>query len=137
MEKIIGIGVDIIEVDRIRDLMIRKGDRLHGYVFTDIEMDVAQGGHYPRLAGRFASKEAVSKALGQGISGIGWNEIEIANEPSGKPYVRLLGRAKQLADKLGVKSVFISISHTNSLAIAFAIAVGGETFEDCNCQRDA
>lgn len=131
--RIIGIGVDVIEVGRIRDLMERKGDRLHGRVFTDIEMDAAKGGHYDRLAGRFAAKEAVAKALGQGISGIGWNEIEIRNEPSGKPYVHLLGRALDLAKELGVESVLISISHTNTLAIAFAVAIGGGSLESRNC----
>jgi holo-[acyl-carrier-protein] synthase len=113
--------------------MERKGDRLHGRVFTDIEMDAAEGGHYEKLAGRFAAKEAVSKALGQGISGIGWNEIEIANEPSGKPYVRLLGRAEELAKERGAKAVFISMSHTDTLAIAFAVAVGGGNLENRNC----
>jgi len=131
--QVIGIGVDIIEVSRIRDLMERKGDRLHGRVFTDIEMDAAEGGHYEKLAGRFAAKEAVSKALGQGISGIGWNEIEIANEPSGKPYVRLLGRAKELARERGAKAIFVSMSHTDTLAIAFAVAVGGGNLENRNC----
>ena len=130
---VIGVGVDIIEVGRIRDLMERKGARLHGRVFTDIEMDAAEGGHYEKLAGRFAAKEAVSKALGQGISGIGWNEIEILNEPSGKPYVRLLGRAEELAKARGAKAVHISISHTDTLAIAFAVAVGGGNLESRNC----
>ena len=130
---VIGVGVDIIEVGRIRDLMERKGARLHGRVFTDIEMDAAEGGHYEKLAGRFAAKEAVSKALGQGISGIGWNEIEILNEPSGKPYVRLLGRAEELVRARGVKAIFVSISHTDTLAIAFAVAVGGGNLESRNC----
>jgi len=132
--QIIGIGVDVIEVSRIRRLMERKGDRLHGRVFTDIEMDAAKGGHYEKLAGRFAAKEAVSKALGQGISGIGWNEIEIRKAPSGKPYVQLSGRAETLARELGVSTVLISISHTDTLAVAFAVAVGGGKFEDCNCR---
>ena len=131
--QVIGIGVDIIEVSRIRDLMERKGDRLHGRVFTDIEMDVATGGRYDKLADRFAAKEAVAKALGQGISGIGWNEIEIRNEPSGKPYVRLLGRAEELAKGRGVKAVLVSISHTDALAMAFAVAIGGGSLESRNC----
>lgn len=76
----------------------------------------------------------MSKALGQGISGIGWNEIEIRKEPSGKPYVQLSGRAETLARELGVSTVLISISHTDTLAVAFAVAVGGGKFEDCNCR---
>lgn len=132
MSHVIGIGVDIIEVSRIRELMERKGDRLHGRVFTDIEMDAFEGGHYEKLAGRFAAKEAVSKALGRGMSGIGWNEIEIGNEPSGKPYVRLLGRAEELAKARGAKDILISISHTDTLAMAFAVAVGGGNLEGRN-----
>ncbi|NLS44951.1 MAG: holo-ACP synthase [Firmicutes bacterium] len=127
---LIGIGVDIIEVSRIRELMERKGERLRGRVFTDIELEAAKGGHYEKLAGRFAAKEAVSKALGQGISGIGWNEIEIMNEPSGKPFVCLHGRAKELAQARGIGTMLITMSHTEALAIAFAVAIGGKNVED-------
>lgn len=127
-----GIGVDIVEVDRVRELVERKADRLEGRVFTAAECDACRGGRYDKLAGRFAAKEAVSKALGTGISGIGWNEIEIAEEASGKPYVRLVGRAADLASSLGVTAVEVSIAHTESVAIAFAVAIGGGEIEGRN-----
>ncbi|MDK2930948.1 MAG: holo-[acyl-carrier protein] synthase [Bacillota bacterium] len=121
---VVGVGVDIVEVARIRELMERKGDRLEGRVFTSEEMKSSAGGRYDRLAGRFAAKEAVAKALGTGIRGFGWSEIEIAEEPCGKPYVRLTGRAANVAAQRGVVRVEVSIAHTRDTAIAFAVAIG-------------
>ncbi len=129
-EAIKGIGVDIIEVDRIRELVERKADRLEGRVFTRAELEACGNGHYDKLAGRFAAKEAVSKALGTGVSGIGWDEIEIVEDASGKPCARLTGRAAHLASRLGVAAVEVSIAHTAALAVAFAVAVGGVGSED-------
>ncbi|MFA5524397.1 MAG: holo-ACP synthase, partial [Tissierellales bacterium] len=74
------------------------------------------------IAGLFAAKEAVSKALGSGISGFKWTDIEIYTESSGKPCVRLLGKAKKLADTIGISNIHISISHSKENAVAFAIA---------------
>lgn len=121
---VVGVGVDIVEVARIRELMERKGDRLEGRVFTSEEMKSSAGGRYDRLAGRFAAKEAVAKALGTGIRGFGWSEIEIAEEPCGKPYVRLTGRVADVAAQRGVVRVEVSIAHTRDTAIAFAVAIG-------------
>ncbi|MGE5571677.1 MAG: holo-ACP synthase [Bacteroidota bacterium] len=126
-----GVGVDIVEVARIRELVERKGDRLEGRVFTADEMRASAGGRYDKLAGRFAAKEAVAKALGTGIRGFGWSEIAIAQGPGGKPCVRLTGRAADEAARRGVLRVEVSIAHTRDTAIAFAVAIGlgGGEFE--------
>ncbi|NPV53495.1 MAG: holo-ACP synthase [Firmicutes bacterium] len=131
-----GIGVDMIEIGRIAELMVRKGDRLSERVFTPRELECARDGRYHGLAARFAAKEAVAKALGTGVRGFGWNEIEIVENPSGAPAVVLHGRAVDVARRLGVGQVFVSLSHCDSYAIAFAIAVGGDhaSHESCDCR---
>lgn len=113
---ILGVGVDIIESERIRELCERSPafvDR----VFTQVEQDYAMNkpSKYLHLAGRFAAKEAVAKALGTSFS---WKEVEIVNESNGKPTVNLYGRAKKAAKGA---IVHISISHTERYATAFAI----------------
>lgn len=119
-----GLGVDIVEVDRIRRAMARWGEPFLHRVFTPAEL--ARGGTSPaaaeRLAGRFAAKEAVMKALGQGRRGVGWREIEITTDPSGKPGVHLSGRAAEISDRLGVRAWSLAISHTRLMAIAQALA---------------
>ncbi|MGE5594036.1 MAG: holo-ACP synthase [Betaproteobacteria bacterium] len=121
---VVGVGVDIVEVARIRELMERKGDRLVGRVFTPEEIGSAAGGRYDSLAGRFAAKEAVAKAFGTGVRGFSWGEVQIVEEPSGKPRVRLTGRAAEVAAQLGVVHVEVSIAHTRDTAVAVAIALG-------------
>ncbi|HKV43626.1 MAG TPA: holo-ACP synthase [bacterium] len=117
-----GLGVDIVEVDRIRRAVARWGEPFLHRVFTPAEL--ARGGTSPtaaeRLAGRFAAKEAVMKALGR--RGVGWREIEITTDPFGKPGVHLSGRAAEIADRLGVRAWSLAISHTRLMAIAQALA---------------
>lgn len=141
MTLIKGIGVDIIEVSRIKDLMERKGDRLRGKVFTEAELRYgAEGnkdGNYERLAARFAAKEAVSKALGTGFRGIRWSEIEIVNDPVGRPGVELHGGARALALAVGVEEILLTLSHCREYAVAQAIAIGGDSIEGSNQRRDA
>lgn len=119
-----GLGIDIVEVDRIRRAVARWGEGFLCRVFTPEEL--AKGSAAPataeRLAGRFAAKEAVMKALGIGRPGVGWREIEITIDPLGKPGVRLTGRAAIVADRLGVRAWRIAISHTRLMAIAEALA---------------
>lgn len=120
-----GLGIDIVEVDRIRRAVARWGDAFLCRVFTAGEL--ARGGARPsgvaeRLAGRFAAKEAVMKALGLGRRGVGWQEIEITTDALGKPGVRLTGRAAAVAERLGVRAWSIAISHTRLMAIAEALA---------------
>lgn len=119
-----GIGIDVIEVDRIRRATARWGDGFLSRVFTAGERRhaVAAQTSAERLAGRFAAKEAVMKALGLGWGRMAWREIEIESDPLGRPVVRLTGRAAQVAADLGVQAWFVSISHTRDLAVAHAVA---------------
>ena len=114
------IGTDIIEIERIRRSIERYGERFLNRVFTKDEMMIY--GHLPHaLAASFASKEAVMKVLGTGARGVAWREIETLNHPSGKPYIRLNGRARQAAEKLGIKEIDVSLSHSKEYATAVAI----------------
>jgi holo-[acyl-carrier protein] synthase len=114
------IGTDIIEIARIRYAIERYGERFLGRVFTKDEMMIY--GHLPHaLAASFASKEAVMKVLGTGNRGVAWREIEQLNHPSGKPFIRLSGRAKKVAEKMGIKEIDVSMSHCKEYATATAI----------------
>jgi holo-[acyl-carrier protein] synthase len=114
-------GVDIIEVDRIRQAAKRHGERFYRRVFTQAERQRC-GNSYPALAARFAAKEAVVKALGTGIGDVKWTEIEVVNNSQGGPEVRLYGTAAQLAAQLGLTEWALSLSHTRENAIAFVVA---------------
>ncbi len=115
------VGTDIIEVHRIREAMERWGERFLDRVFTDYERALCKQ-KPERLASRFAGKEAVMKALGTGARGLKWREIEIASESSGKPVVRLYGKAREKADSLGIRELTVSLSDTGENAIAFVVA---------------
>jgi holo-[acyl-carrier protein] synthase len=124
---ILGHGVDAAEVARVGRSVERFGDRFLDRVFTPAER--AYAGDGPRrdehLAARFAAKEAVFKALGTGwAEGVGWTDVEVVREASGKPAVRLSGGASERADRLGVKRWHISLTHTASVALASVIAEG-------------
>lgn len=116
-------GVDIIEVDRIDRAILRFGDRFFERFFTPQEL-IDAGGHTPALAVRFAGKEAVAKALGTGIGDVGWREIEIVKGTQRAPVLLLHGRARRLADRLGLEHWTISLSHTHEHAVAVAVATG-------------
>ncbi len=117
------VGVDIIEIARIREAIDRWGERFFQRVYTEAELRLCRNRPGP-LACRFAAKEAVMKALGTGVRGISWREIEILAEGSGKPLVNLLGRAKDKADSLGLDKLSISLSDSKEYAVAFVV---GET----------
>jgi len=119
-----GIGVDIVEVPRVERAVARWGEAFLGRVFTDAERRHAgpAPGAVQRLAGRFAAKEAVMKALGLGLRSMTWREIEIGTDPLGKPLVRLSGRAAAAAARLGADAWLVSISHTRALAVAQVVA---------------
>jgi holo-[acyl-carrier protein] synthase len=125
---ILGIGIDIVEVARIRAALVnpRTGGRFRERVFTETEIAYCsrrRNGH-ESFAARFAAKEATMKALGHGFGqGIGWREIEVVRG-DGAPSVRLYGGAQQYADALGVRRVHLSLTHTADLAIAYVIAEG-------------
>lgn len=117
------VGVDIAEVTRIARLVEEHGERFLNRVYTDGEIGYCRG-RLPELAARFAAKEAVLKALGTGLQGIGWHEIEVLPDALGKPVVRLSGRAQARARALGLAHFAISLSHTREYAVAFVVASG-------------
>lgn len=112
-----GVGTDIVEINRIRQNM---NPRFLDRIFTEVERNHI-GNKSHRAAGLFAAKEAVSKALGTGISGFGWHDIEILKKTSGQPYVRLHGNARELAAVKGIEEIEVSISHCRAYATAVAL----------------
>jgi holo-[acyl-carrier protein] synthase len=114
------IGTDIIEIQRIQYAIERYGERFINRVYTKDELQI-YGRLTHALAASFASKEAVMKVLGTGNRGVAWREIETLNHPSGKPYIRLSGRAKKVADELGLTEIDVSLSHCKEYATAVAI----------------
>lgn len=116
-------GVDLIEIERIRGVIQRHGTRFLGRVFTHQELAEA-GQNTASLAARFAAKEAVSKALGTGIGPIFWKEIEILRGPAREPVLYLHGSAAQLAREFDLHTWSISLSHTQTHAIALVVALG-------------
>lgn len=119
----ISTGVDIIEIHRLQRAVERWGHRFLAHVYTPTEVAFCRG-RVAELAVRFAGKEAISKALGTGIAGISWREMEILPDGRGKPLVFLHGRAAQRAQEMGLVEFAISLSHSNDHAIAFVVAVG-------------
>ncbi|WIV13453.1 NAD(P)H-hydrate dehydratase [Proteiniborus sp. MB09-C3] len=118
-----GTGIDIIEIDRIRSA-INNNTKFKERIFTKNELNYieSKNNNMNTIAGLFAAKEAVSKALGSGISGFKWTDIEIYSETSGKPSIMLLGKAKELANAKEISNIHVSISHNNDSAVALAVA---------------
>ena len=114
-------GVDIIEIPRIKKTLDRYGERFLKRIFTPDEIAYCRG-RSPNLAGRFAAKEATMKALGTGVRGVGWKDIEVIRAESGAPSVKLHGRAKARAEMLKVSELSLSISHSREVAVAFVVA---------------
>jgi holo-[acyl-carrier protein] synthase len=120
---ILRTGVDLIEIARIEEVVSRHGKHYLERIYTSAEMELC-GKRAESLAGRFAAKEAVAKALGSGIGDVDWKEIEILGDDQNAPVLHLNGKAAQKSDKLGLKSWSVSISHDQSQVIAFAVAIG-------------
>ncbi|HWB85443.1 MAG TPA: holo-[acyl-carrier-protein] synthase [Bryobacteraceae bacterium] len=121
---ILGTGIDLAEVARIRASIERFGDKFTGRIYTPIEIEYVESraNRYQRYAARFAAKEAGMKAIGTGWKrGVTWQDFEVANLPSGKPTLRLYGVAAAIADKLGVHSVSLSLTHTADIGMAHVI----------------
>jgi holo-[acyl-carrier protein] synthase len=116
-------GVDAAEIPRIAHAVERWGQRFLDRVYTPAEQHYCRGRPH-RLAGRFAAKEAISKVLGTGVRYVHWREMEILPDLRGKPTVWLSGRAAEVAARLGLGPIGISITHTGDLALAFAVALG-------------
>lgn len=124
--QVLSVGVDLVELDRIRRAAARHGERFLARIYTPDEL-ARYRKRLPELAVRFAAKEAVSKALGVGLNhisaqGIGWQEVETLPDPLGKPVVRLSGRARTLAEEQGLHNWAISLSHGRDYAVAFVVA---------------
>ena len=113
-------GVDIIEIERIRGVVERWGERFLRRIYTDGEISYCRG-RAQNLAARFAAKEATMKALGTGVRGVSWKDIEVVRDQGGAPSIRLYGRAVSRANKLGVKELALSLSHSRSYAVAFVV----------------
>ena len=121
---IVGLGVDIAEVERIQAAIGRHGQPFLKRVFTPNEIEYCERfkNKFERYAGRFAAKEATMKALGTGWGrGVRWVDIEVAREPGGRPTIRLAGEAARIAGGLGVKRISVSITHTEAEALAQVI----------------
>ena len=121
---IVGTGVDLAEVARIRAAIERYGKRFVERIFTPAEIAYVErkANRYERYAGRFAAKEAGMKAIGTGWKrGVRWRDFEVANLPSGKPTLRLHGEAAKVAERLGVRAISLSLTHTAELGMAHVI----------------
>jgi len=124
-----GIGVEIIETERIKELMKRYEDRAKIRLFTNAEIEYCERyiNKYENYSARFAAKEAFMKALGVGIgSGIRWVDIEVKNKDNGEPFIILHRKALEKSEELGVKRVYLSLSHNKNMAIAFVILRGND-----------
>jgi holo-[acyl-carrier protein] synthase len=126
---ILGTGVDIAETSRIERSLERHGERFTKRIFTPAEIAYCEKfkNRAERYAARFAAKEAAFKALGTGWGeGVGWLDVEVVHQPSGKPELVLTGRAQAVARDLRVTGMFISISHSDRYVVAVVIFEGND-----------
>lgn len=121
---IVGLGLDIAEVDRIEAAIRRHGAPFLERLFTPAEVGYCERhkNRFERYAARFAAKEAAMKALGTGWSqGVRWRDIEVTREITGKPTLRLAGAARKIAERMGANNISVSITHSGNLALAQVI----------------
>lgn len=126
MKGIFGIGIDVVEVERIAEMVERSGEAFLAKIFTAAERRYCESQKVPAIhyAARFAAKEAVSKSLGTGIGRrAGWLELEITRNPSGAPVLVLGGNAAEFAKENGIVEIQISLTHTQQYAAANALAI--------------
>lgn len=125
---VLGLGTDLIEIERIEKSIERFGARFLERVFTPGEIAYcrAKKGSAESFAARFAAKEAGAKALGTGIGrGVGWRDIEVVREQGQAPQIRWSGAAKARAEKMGIENARLSLSHSRDLAMAVVVVEGG------------
>ncbi len=121
-----GIGIDVVDVKRFRRLVEKRGHSFLRKIFTENEIEYAKSKKFfaAHMAGKFSAKESVKKALPEGARvGLNWADIEILNQPDGKPYVRLHGRAEKIMREFALTRVFVSVSHTDDIATSNAMVV--------------
>jgi holo-[acyl-carrier protein] synthase len=121
---IVGLGLDISEIDRIEAALTRHGTAILNRLYTPDEVAYCEShkNKFERYAGRFAAKEAGMKALGTGWRrGVRWRDIEVVRQPGGKPTLRLAGAALEIAENMGVKNISLTITHSGNLALAEVI----------------
>ena len=116
-------GVDLLEIFRLEEAVERHGERFLTRIYTKAERELCAG-NPASLAARFAAKEATAKALGTGLGIVAWNEIEILRAESGAPVLILSGKARAIADELGLREWSVSLSHTHEYAMAMVVACG-------------
>lgn len=122
---ILRTGVDIVEIDRLNSVSPAIRRRFIQRVYTPAEQAIL-GDENEALAGRFAVKEAVSKALGSGIGFVRWQDIEVLDGKYGEPILNLYGNAVKIAERLALTTWSVSISHSRTHAVAVAVAIGQE-----------
>jgi holo-[acyl-carrier protein] synthase len=124
---ILGIGVDVVKVERIAESLARFGERMERRLFTEGELAYCRSFRdpLPHLAARFAAKEAASKALGTGLSqGVGWKDFEVIQPGGRQPRLALQGRGRELFEALGCTTAHVSLTHDGGLAIATVVFEG-------------
>jgi holo-[acyl-carrier protein] synthase len=128
---VVAIGADLCDIDRMRDTMVRQ-PRFAERVFTTAERAYCNRRKDPaeRYAARFAAKEAVLKVLGTGLGGADFTDIEVVRRDSGKPELRVTGRAAEAASALGIRSWLITMSHSDQLAQVFVAGLGDPADQD-------
>ncbi len=126
---IVGSGIDIAEVDRVRQAIERYGDRFVNRVFTPVEVAycLRHANRYERFAARFAAKEAGMKALGVGWRrGVTWHDLEVSNAPGGKPELKISGKAAEICRALGGQNIVLSLTHSAAYAVAQVLIEGAD-----------
>ncbi len=120
---IIGCGIDIVKIERIEKIINKWGESFTNRIFTSQERKYCKKkkNRYQSYAARFAAKEAFLKALGLGLSGVSWKDIEVTNDYSGQPFLKPDGELKKIVSEKKIDKIFLTISHTNEYAIAQVI----------------
>ncbi len=130
----LAVGVDMVEIDRVRTVLQRHRERFRSRVFTPAELAISRDRPH-LLAVRFAAKEATMKALGTGTRGVSWREIECLPNRRGKPLLFLYGRARERADYLGLIGLDVSLTHSREHAVAVVVGIQQTPPEDPQTER--
>jgi len=121
---ILGVGIDNVQSKRMKEMLLKWADRVENRVFDEKELEYSKskGETHLHLAARFAAKEAMFKALGKGLSeGMTWTDVMVQNDETGKPHIHLRRKAKDIAEKMGVVTIHVSLTHTDDCAMAVVI----------------